>query len=53
MDYAKGEVKVEAQELSEHIKIRKEMGVTEIPEELIRKARILVHQVSVGFRNKG
>jgi hypothetical protein len=46
-------VKVEAQELSEQIKLRMEMGVTEIPNELIQKAEIIVHQVSVGFRNWG
>ena len=51
--YSKGDVKVEAQELAEQIKMRMEMGVTEIPEELIQKAEIIVHQVSVGFRNKG
>jgi hypothetical protein len=28
------------------------MGVTEIPDELIQKAEIIVHQVSVGFRIK-
>ena len=33
--------------------MRMEMGVTEIPEELIQKAEIIVHQVSVGFRNRG
>ena len=46
-------MKVEAQELSEQIKMRMEMGVTEIPDELIQKAEIIVHQVSVGFRYKG
>ena len=51
--YSKGEVKVEARELSEQIKMRMEIGVTEIPDELIQKAEIIVHQVSVGFRNKG
>jgi len=51
--YSKGDVKTEAQELSDQIKMRMEMGVTEIPEELIQKAEIIVHQVSVGFRNKG
>jgi len=51
--YSKGDVKVEAQELSEQIKMRMEMGVTEIPDELIQKTEIIVHQVSVGFRNKG
>ena len=29
------------------------MGVTAIPDELIQKAEIIVHQVSVCFRNKG
>jgi serine/threonine protein kinase len=48
--YSKGDVKVEAQELSEQIKMRMEMGLTEIPDELIQKAEIMVHQVSVGFR---
>ena len=51
--YSKGDVKVEARELSEQIKMRIEMGVTEIPDELIQKAEIIVHQVSVGFRNRG
>ena len=51
--YSKGDVKAEAQELSEQIKMRMEMGVTEIPDELIQKAEIIVHQVSAGFRNKG
>ena len=46
-------MKVEARELSEQIKMRMEMGVTEIPDELIQKAEIIVHQVSVGFRNHG
>ena len=50
--YSKGDMKVEAQELCEQIKMRMEMGVTEIPDELIQKAEILVHQVSVGFRNR-
>ena len=51
--YSKGDVKAEAQELSEQLKMRMEMGVTEIPDELITKAEIIVHQVSAGFRNKG
>ena len=50
--YSKGDMKVEAQELSEQIKMRMEMGLTEIPDELIQKAEIIVHQVSVGFRIK-
>jgi hypothetical protein len=51
--YSKGDVKVDAQELSEQIKMRMEMGVTEIPDELIQKAEIIVHQASVVFRKRG
>jgi serine/threonine protein kinase len=50
--YLKGDIKVEAQELSEQIKMRMEMGLTEIPDELLQKAELIVHQVSVGFRIK-
>ncbi len=53
VQYSRGNVKVQAQELSEQLKMRMEMGVTEIPDELIQKAEIIVHQVSVGFRYKG
>lgn len=49
--YSRGEVKVQAQELSEQLKMRMEMGTTEIPDEFIQKAEIIVHEVSVGFRN--
>jgi serine/threonine protein kinase len=48
--YSKGDVKIEAQELSEQILVRMEYGIDEIPDELITKAEIIVHQVSVGFR---
>jgi len=44
---------VEVWELSKQIKMRMDMGVTEIPDELIQKAEIIMHQVSVGFRNCG
>jgi len=50
--YSRGEVKVQAQELSEQLKMRMEMGVTEVPAELIQKLELIVHQVSVGFRNQ-
>jgi serine/threonine protein kinase len=53
VNYAEGDVKPLAKELSDQIKMRMEMGVTEIPDELIQKAEIIVHKVSVGFRNKG
>ena len=46
--YSKGDVKIEAQELSEQIKMRMEMGIAEIPDELITKAEIIVHQVRIG-----
>jgi len=32
---------------------RMEEDVTEIPDELLQKAEIIVHQVSLGFRNRG
>ena len=38
--------------LSEQLKIRIEMGVTEIPPELIEKVEIFVHQQSAVFRNR-
>ena len=53
VQYSRGDVKVQAQELSEQLKMRMEMGVTEIPDELIQKAEFIVHQVSVGFRKRG
>lgn len=48
---SKGEVKAETQELSEPIKMRMDMGVEEIHSEHIQKVELIVHQVSVGFRN--
>jgi len=48
--YSNGDVKVEAQEFAEQLKMRIEMGVTEIPDELIQKAEMIVHKVSFGFR---
>ncbi len=51
--YSKGDIKAQAQELSEQIKMRLDLGLTEIPDELIQKAEIIVHQVSIGFRNIG
>ena len=35
------------------VKMRMEMGITEIPDELIQKAENIVYQVSLGFRNMG
>jgi len=47
--YAQGDVKVQAAELAEQIKIRLEMNIPEIPDELIVKADMIVHRVSLGF----
>ena len=48
--YTKGDVKTDARELSEQIKLRMDMGITEVPDELIQKAEIIVHNVSPGSR---
>jgi serine/threonine protein kinase/predicted negative regulator of RcsB-dependent stress response len=45
--YSTGNEKAHAQELSEQLKMRMEMGVTEIPDELIQKAEIIVHQLNI------
>jgi hypothetical protein len=47
--YAQGDVKVQAAELAEQIQLRLEMNIPEIPDELIMKADMIVHQVSFGF----
>ena len=52
VQYTKGNVKIEAQELSDQLKMRMEMGVTEIPAELIQKADLIVHQVNTGYRKR-
>jgi hypothetical protein len=53
VQYSKGDVKAEAQELADQLKMRMEMGVTEIPPELIQKADLIVHQVSTGYKKRG
>ena len=45
--YSVGEARVQADELILQIKIRIEMGAQELPDELIRKAEVIVHQVRV------
>jgi tetratricopeptide (TPR) repeat protein len=47
--YSKGDVRSEAQDLSEQIKLRIEMGIGEIPDELITKAEVIVHKVNLHF----
>ncbi|MCX6690225.1 MAG: hypothetical protein NTZ39_11155, partial [Methanoregula sp.] len=46
--YAHGDVKKKAQELSEQVELRMEMGLSEIPEELIQKAESIVHEIDLG-----
>ena len=45
--YSVGETRVQADELVLQIKMRIEMGAQELPDELIRKAEVIVHQVRV------
>jgi hypothetical protein len=45
--YAQGDVKVEAGELADQIHARIEMNISEIPEELVQKADVIVHRVRV------
>ena len=45
--YSAGKNQVRATELAEQIKARVEMGAQELPEELIQKAEVVVHQVRV------
>ena len=51
--YTKDDVKTHARELSEQIKMRMELGITEVPDELIQKAEIIVHNVSLGSGKSG
>ncbi|PKL62233.1 MAG: hypothetical protein CVV31_07170 [Methanomicrobiales archaeon HGW-Methanomicrobiales-2] len=45
--YSAGETKVQAAELAAQIKMRVEIGAQELPDELIRKAEVIVHQIRV------
>ena len=45
--YSAGEIQAQATELAAQIKMRVEMGVRELPDELVRKAEVIVHQVRV------
>ena len=40
-----GDVKILAEEFAEQIKVRMEMNLLTIPDELINKAEILVHKI--------
>jgi len=50
--YAHGDVKGKARELSEQIEMRMEMGLSEIPEEIIQKAESIVHEIDLGFATR-
>jgi len=43
--YSAGEIQAQATELAAQIKMRVEMGAQELPDELIRKAEVIVHQI--------
>ncbi|PKL62234.1 MAG: hypothetical protein CVV31_07175 [Methanomicrobiales archaeon HGW-Methanomicrobiales-2] len=45
--YPAGDVRAQATELAEQIKLRIEMGAHELPDELVQKAEVVVHQVRV------
>ena len=45
--YSQGEIQAQAAELARQLRTRVEMGAQELPEELIQKAEVIVHQVRV------
>jgi len=45
--YSAGDVRTQVAELAEQIKLRVEIGARELPDELIQKAEVMVHQVRV------
>ncbi len=45
--YSAGEIQAQAVELAKQIKMRVEMGAQELPDELVQKAEVIVHQVRV------
>ena len=47
LNYAKGEVKEEIQELCNQLKYRIEYGIKDVPEELIKKAEVIAHKIKV------
>ncbi len=47
--YAKGDIKKSAKELSGQIRVRLDLNVRDVPEELIKKAEVIAHKVRVGF----
>jgi len=49
LNYTSGEVKQEVQELCGGLKFRIENGINTVPEELIKKAEVMVHKIRMGF----
>ncbi len=45
VNYAEGEIRALAEELTNQLRIRLESGIKSIPEELIEKAEIVIHKV--------
>ena len=52
VNYTRGENKKAVLELVDQLKIRIDRGIDEIPDELIQKADLIVHQVSMEFGKK-
>ncbi|MCX5853089.1 MAG: serine/threonine protein kinase, partial [Deltaproteobacteria bacterium] len=48
-EYAKGDAKALAHEFCDQLYIRIQNNVTEVPDELIKKAEFVVHKVLMGF----
>ena len=49
LNYTSGEVKQEVQELCGGLKFRIENGINTVPEELIKKAEVMVHKIRMRF----
>jgi len=49
VNYADGDVRVVAEELCNQLRARMEAGISEIADELIKKAEIIAHKVRVGL----
>jgi len=49
VEYAKGDAKALAREFCDQLYIRIQNNVTEVPDELIKKAEFVVHKVLMGF----
>ncbi len=48
--YAQGEVRDITNELCTQLEVRIDNGICDMPDELMKKAEIIVHKVGLGFR---